>query len=415
MDRQIVYPGSIPLDTDILSIQRNVMVALGYLAQVTLGTTTVADGLACGATSPASLSVVVGPGSITQLGVVDTSAFGSLPPLPSDPLVRIGVNLDSMSFILTAPASPGQSINYLIEASLLEADATPVVLPYYNAANPSQPYSGPGNSGAAQMTQRLQSVQLQVKPGAPSTTGSQATPAVDVGWVGLYVVSVAYGQAAVTSDDITTMITAPFIRWKLPRLTPGTQNLAVFEPTTQGNWIVPAGVTIVKARIWGGGGAGGDGDSGAGGGGAAGGYSEGFYAVSPGQVIYVTVGNGGAGAGSSGGNSSFGVLGVALGGAPGASGSSGVGGGGAGSGGAGAGSGLSVTGGGGGDPFLVSGSWNSGAGGNGYGSNGGLPVWGTPTQVVAGQTGVGPGGGGSGGVGLGLGGNGAPGLVLVEW
>jgi hypothetical protein len=66
LDRQIVYPGAIPLDTDVLNIQRNVMVALGYLAQATLGSAVVVDGLACVPTQPASMSVVVGPGSITQ-------------------------------------------------------------------------------------------------------------------------------------------------------------------------------------------------------------------------------------------------------------------------------------------------------------------------------------------------------------
>ena len=33
MDRNIVYPGSIPLDTDLLTVNRNTMIALGYLAQ----------------------------------------------------------------------------------------------------------------------------------------------------------------------------------------------------------------------------------------------------------------------------------------------------------------------------------------------------------------------------------------------
>ena len=33
MDRILVYPGNIPLDTDILNTNRNSMVALGYLAQ----------------------------------------------------------------------------------------------------------------------------------------------------------------------------------------------------------------------------------------------------------------------------------------------------------------------------------------------------------------------------------------------
>ena len=296
MDRQIVYPGSIPLDTDLLNIQRNVMVAMGYLAQATLGSTSIADGLACTPTAPASLSVVIGPGSITQFGVVDSEAFGSLPAL-SDPLLRIGVSLNPVTFTLTPPSVPGQSINYLVEASLLEVDATPVVLPYYNAANPAQPYSGPNNTGVAQATQRLQSVQLQVKAGVPATTGQQGIPAVDFGWVPLYIIGVPAGATAITAQNIFSDNLAPFIFWKLPQLTPGTHNLAVFEPTTQGGWQVPDGVGGVKVRVWGGGGAGGAAFTTAGGGGAGGGYVEGFYSVSPGSVFPVSVGNGGRGRG----------------------------------------------------------------------------------------------------------------------
>ncbi|WBO58530.1 hypothetical protein GT370_15330 [Acidocella sp. MX-AZ03] len=60
MDRNIVYPGSIPLDSDILSTNRNAMVGLAALSAATLGTGTVVDGLACTPTVPASLAVVVG-------------------------------------------------------------------------------------------------------------------------------------------------------------------------------------------------------------------------------------------------------------------------------------------------------------------------------------------------------------------
>ena len=70
MDRIMVYPGAIPLDTDMLATNRNAMVALGALAQMVVGSAPVVDGLACTPTSPASLSVVVQPGSITQLSVV---------------------------------------------------------------------------------------------------------------------------------------------------------------------------------------------------------------------------------------------------------------------------------------------------------------------------------------------------------
>ncbi len=199
MDRQIVYPGSIPLDTDLLSAQRNAMVALGYLAQAALGSGIVIDGLACSPTAPASLTITIGPGSISSLNVIDSGPFGSLSADNTDPLVKMGIAIKSTSFTLTAPATSGQSINYLLQATLAEIDATPIVLPYYNAANPTQPFSGPANNGTPQNTQRLQQVQLQLKPSPPANAGSQVTPAVDSGWVGLYVVTVSYGQTQITT------------------------------------------------------------------------------------------------------------------------------------------------------------------------------------------------------------------------
>jgi hypothetical protein len=45
MDRNIVYPGSVPLDTDLLTINRNTMVALGSLMQAVLGSGPLVDGL----------------------------------------------------------------------------------------------------------------------------------------------------------------------------------------------------------------------------------------------------------------------------------------------------------------------------------------------------------------------------------
>jgi hypothetical protein len=220
MDRNIVYPGSIPLDSDLLAVNRNALIGLGALARAVLGTSTVADGLACSPTSPASMTISVAPGSIAQLSVVDTLAYGSLPADPTTPLVKLGINLSPTPFSLTAPSSSGQAINYLIQAALQESDAMPIVLPYYNASNPAQPYSGPDNSGVAQNTQRTQRVQLQLKSGVPAPVGTQTTPPVDSGWVGLYAITVSYGQTTVTSANIVTIPTAPFLNWKLPNLIP---------------------------------------------------------------------------------------------------------------------------------------------------------------------------------------------------
>lgn len=312
MDRQIVYPASIPLDTDFLSLNRNTMLAIGQALQATLGSTTIADGLACQPTTPASLSIVVGAGSITQLGTVDAQNYGSLAADTAHQIVKMGANIAATSFTLTPPATPGQSVVYLIEASFIESDTSPVVLPYVNAANPAQPYSGPGNSGTAQNTQRTQRVQLQLKAGAAANAGSQTAPAIDSGWSGLYLITVNNGQTAITAANIAVHPAAPFINFKLPSLTPGFSRRVSFSTST--TFTVPIGVSLLRATVVGGGGGGGgtDGTYAAAGGGA-GGFATGTFMVAPGAAIAVTVGAGGAAgvagaSGGTGGSSSFGTF-----------------------------------------------------------------------------------------------------------
>jgi hypothetical protein len=313
MDRNIVYPSSIPLDSDILSINKNTMIGLGFLVQAVLGTNTVADGLQCQPTSPASMSVVIGPGSITQLGPVDLLAYGSISADPTDLIMKMGVNIGSINFGLAAPSSVGQSINYLVEASFQEADGNPIILPYYNASNPAQSFSGPANSGSPQNTVRTQRVQLQLKSGLPANTGSQTTLAADSGWFGLYQITVSYGQTQITAANITVIPTAPFLIWKLPSLRPGFAS-GVQSFTAGGNFVVPTAVSQVEVEIWGGGSGSYASVSGLpSGGGAGGGYARRLITgLVPGQIVSVVVGAGGAGgstggaAAGPGGTSSFG-------------------------------------------------------------------------------------------------------------
>src|SRR5262249_15161567 len=155
--------------------------------------------------------------------------------------------LASTPFTLAAPTTSGQSINYLIQAALLESDTEPVVLPYYNAANPAQPYSGPDNAGIAQNTRRVQRVQLQLKAGAAAASGAQGTPPVDNGWVGLYVITLSYGQTTVGAGSIARLSTAPFLNWKLPTLRPGFAS-GVLTYLGNSTFTVPAGVTQVEVE-----------------------------------------------------------------------------------------------------------------------------------------------------------------------
>lgn len=222
--------------------------------------------------------------------------------------------------------------------------------------------------------------------------------------------------------------------------------------TSNGTFTVPAGVTSIRICVVGGGGGGGGGHSG---GGGSGFVRTGTYAVSPGQNYTITIGSGGTGgpngggAGTNGGSSSFSSLLTASGGngagnsTSGGSGGSGGGGGcnggnPGGSGGTNGSSGGSCT-----YPGGSGGNFNSlaifsgglsltpgagGGGGNtshsGGGGGGGVAISGFATNGAdgvnsnSGKGGRGFGGGGGGGGYNGTyfqGGNGASGVVYVEW
>ncbi|MHA3550853.1 phage tail protein [Yersinia enterocolitica] len=211
MDRQIVYPGAIPLETDLLNTNRFTMIAIAKLAASVMGSNTYLNGLACTASSPASMVINIAPGEIYSLQNIDSAAYSSLPADTTHSILKQGIVLNTTSFTLAAPSTAGQSINYLIQVAFQDIDSGATVLPYYNASNPAQAYSGPNNSGIAQNTIRSGVCSVSVKTGVSATTGSQVTPSPDAGYVGAYVVTVNQGQTTITSTSINFAANAPFL------------------------------------------------------------------------------------------------------------------------------------------------------------------------------------------------------------
>jgi hypothetical protein len=222
MDRQIIYAGALPLDTDLLNAQRFTMVAFGKFIEMFVGTETLIDGFTCIPTVPASLVVQLTTGMICALENVDTEPFGSLPS-DSTPLMKMGVLADTDMITITPPTTSGYAQNYLIQIGFSEVSDTPTLLPYYNAADPAHPFEGPADSGAEQDVRRVQLAVVNVKPGVAAPAGTQATPATDAGYVPAFVVTVAQGQTTITSVDIATHASAPFISPKLPQIAEKTQ------------------------------------------------------------------------------------------------------------------------------------------------------------------------------------------------
>lgn len=211
MDRQIVYPGAIPLETDLLNTNKYTMIGLAKLAAAVMGTATYVRGLACTANSPASMLISVSAGEIYSLQNVDGTAYSSLAADTTHSVLKQGIVMDSTSFTLTAPGTSGYSINYLIQATYTDTDSGATVLPYYNASNPSVAWSGPNNSGTAQNTVRSGVCTLSLKAGVAATTGTQVTPSPDAGYTGLYVITVAQGATTVTNSNINVFANAPFL------------------------------------------------------------------------------------------------------------------------------------------------------------------------------------------------------------
>lgn len=218
MDRMMVYPGAIPLETDILNTERSVMIGLGYALQGYLGTGTYVDGFTCVQTTVASQSVQVTPGSIMTLGNVDNTAFSSLAADTTQQIIKQGLSLNTQTFTCAAPTTVGYSVAYLVEVAQADVDGAPVVLPYFNPSAPSVAWSGPGGAGTTNNTVRQSQAVLVLKTGIAATTGTQVTPTPDAGYVGMFVITVAYGQTTITSTSIANYSPSSFIPVKLPQI-----------------------------------------------------------------------------------------------------------------------------------------------------------------------------------------------------
>jgi hypothetical protein len=184
------------------------------------------------------------------------------------------------------------------------------------------------------------------------------------------------------------------------------------------SWVVPAGVLVIRAKVWGAGGGGGasNNDDSSGSGGGGGGYAEGRIAVTPGQTLTIIVGAEGVGgvpgvsAPTQGGASSVAGTIAATGGAVGSGSSAGPAAFG-GAGGSGSGGEIAINGRAGGNGIpLTTGRQMGGFGGATYA---GSPAG--PNVTAAGQPGAFPGGGGAGSSTNAAGGNGARGLVIIEY
>lgn len=204
MDRVIVYDGEQVWSADVDNTNRMAMIALGKLSQCVLGSSTALNDLGCVPDTPASMNVILQPGEIYSMENIDNTAYGSLPADTTHQILKQGILLDEVTFPLTAPITPGDSVNYLIQVIYNDDDNTDQNRPYFGGPPQVKPSIRQGELIAS------------VKPGVAAPTGTQTTPAPDPGYVGAWVITVANGQTTIIAGDITQYPSAPFITTRLP-------------------------------------------------------------------------------------------------------------------------------------------------------------------------------------------------------
>lgn len=207
MDRRIVYSGQLAYETDMLLTNKFAMLGVSYLAQAILGNSPVqVYGLNC-TPDPDPLQpfrVVVGPGQVYAMAPIDATSYGgAIDEDIAHEVKKQGILADSITFNCPKPAV-GKSIYYLIEVAFQEVDEEPATLLYYNSANPSIPFTGPGNNGQQQNTVRRGKCDVRLVTGVAADSGSEVVPSADPGFIGIWTIRVSGNTTNITAAGSST-------------------------------------------------------------------------------------------------------------------------------------------------------------------------------------------------------------------
>jgi hypothetical protein len=198
---------------DNLSQSVDTMTGLADTILAALGSAaTVVTPVAGTQTSPASLSINIGPFQIYELADTLAAPIGTFDAIDTE-ILQQGTNPGQQVNLNTDGLEAGQSVWWLISASYLQVpqvrpgDPTNGLRNFFNSANNAMPLSGPSGSGDDVATVVSGTAIITTTMGTPATTDSNEPPAVPAGNVPLFLINLAFGQTTITNGEI--MVAGP--------------------------------------------------------------------------------------------------------------------------------------------------------------------------------------------------------------
>jgi hypothetical protein len=220
VNRPIIYSEEVPRSFDVLSGWKDTATALSWLFQDVLGSSAgLIAGLAATPTGPASLTINLAQGRVYQLSALDSTGYGSLAS-DSTVVVQQGTAAAQTVTVSLADLTSGKSKWALIQAQVAQVDVvrsgdpTSGILQFWNAANPTQPLEGQANNGQPLPTVRTETATVNVIYGAIANTGVEVPPNPSAGFIGLYLIDLAFGQTAINSNQI--LVAGPSVGANVP-------------------------------------------------------------------------------------------------------------------------------------------------------------------------------------------------------
>lgn len=237
MDRTIVYSLEQIRSYDYLQTIKDALRGQSGIIRGLIGTySPVFWGFDPTPSSPLSLTINVSEGWITAHTVTDATAYGALA-ADSSVITQQGYNPAQTITFEVSDLFETQSkwalvqIAYAQQDAIRSGDPNNGILPYINPDNPAQPFQGPGNNNTQQNTVRLSGVEVIVKYGAPAETGLHVPPSPDANFLPVFLVSLAWGQSTITSNQINLAGPDVYASYPYAPKFPGVTGFTDFNPT----------------------------------------------------------------------------------------------------------------------------------------------------------------------------------------